>query len=144
MKWKKFILVFVSCFLVSGSILPAQSIKILDSSGLDATELKSLVRSVTAGCSTDQEKMEALWAFITRRPLYHWCEAREGRTATSEYGIVYDPVKAFCVYGTVICYQVADLLANMALEAGIPARTRGFPYRHKVMEAWFEGGWHLF
>ena len=145
MMLKKFIIIFfVSSLLLSGSILQGWNIKIIPGSGLDATELKSLVRSITADCKSDQEKMVALWAFITRNPFYHWCEAREGREATNEYGLVYDPIKAFNVHGTVICYQVADLLSNMAQEAGIPARTRGFPYKHKVMEAFYDGAWHLF
>lgn len=131
-------------FLLSFSQAFAWNIKVVDSRGIDATDMKSLVGTVTKDCTTDQQKMEALWAFITRNPFYHWCEAREGREITGEFGIVYDPVKAFNVYGTVICYQVADLLANMAQEAGIKARTRSFPYKHKVMEAFYDGGWHLF
>ncbi len=138
------LLAVTAVFLLSASPAPASNIKLIPASGVDATNLKSLVRSVTAGCANDQEKMEALWAFITRHPFYHWAEAREGRDAANEYGVVYDPVKAFNVYGTVICYQVADLLGAMAWEAGIPARTRGFPYHHRVMEAFFNGGWHLF
>ncbi len=122
----------------------AWNIKIIDSSGIDASDMKSMVGSITRDCETDQQKMEAMWAFITRNPFYHWCEAREGLEPATEFGLVYDPIKAFNVYGTIICYQVADLLANMALEAGIPARTRSFPYKHKVMEAYFDGGWHLF
>ncbi len=140
----KSFIAFICFFLLSWSTVTAWNVKIIDSSGIDATELKSLVYTVIEGCETDQQKMEALWGFITRRPFYHWCEAREGREATGEFGIVYDPIKAFNVYGTVICYQVADLLANMAIEAGIPARTRGFPYKHKVMEAFFDSSWHLF
>ncbi len=122
----------------------AQHIKIIPESGIDATDLQSLVRTITAGCRTEQEKMIALWGFITRKPFYHWCEARDGKQATTEYGVVHDPIKAFNVFGTVICYQVADLLANMAQEAGIPARTRGIPHSHKVMEAYYDGAWHLF
>jgi len=141
---KKSFIIFICLVLLGWSTVTAWNVKIIDSSGIDATELKSLVYTVTEGCETDQQKMEALWGFITRRPFYHWCEAREGREAAEEFGIVYDPIKAFNVYGTVICYQVADLLANMALEAGIPARTRGFPYKHKVMEAFFDSSWHLF
>ena len=136
--------IFIIIFLVSISQVYAWDIKVVDSRGIDATNIKSLVGSVTKDCTTDQQKMEALWAFITRNPFYHWCEAREGREVTGEFGIVYDPVKAFNVYGTVICYQVADLLANMAQEAGIRARTRSFPYKHKVMEAFYDGSWHLF
>ncbi|MEA1997650.1 MAG: hypothetical protein U9N45_08410, partial [Gemmatimonadota bacterium] len=142
---KSLLFILLSFFLLTVPAgLNAQNIKVLRKGGIDATELKSLVADITRDCKTDQEKMIALWAFITRKPFYHWCESREGPRATTEYGIVYDPVKAFNVYGTVICYQVADLLANMATEAGIPARTRGFPYRHKVMEAWHDGAWHLY
>ena len=130
--------------LLSFSIPQAQQIKIIPESGIDVTNLQSLVRTVTAGCRTDQEKMIALWGFITRNPFYHGCEARDGKQATTEYGVVHDPVKAFNVYGTVICYQVADMLANMAQEAGITVRTRSIPYSHNLMEAYYSDAWHLF
>jgi hypothetical protein len=141
---KKTVPLLFCLFVLFVSNVSAWNIKIIDSSGIDATDMKSLVSTITSDCDTDQQKMESMWAFITRNPFYHWCEAREGQEADSEFGLVYDPIKAFNVYGTIICYQVADLLANMALEAGIPSRTRSFPYKHKVMEAYFDGGWHLF
>jgi hypothetical protein len=142
--YKKTVPVLFCILILLVSNVSAWNIKIIDSSGIDATDMKSLVSTVTSGCETDQQKMEAMWAFITRKSFYHWCEAREGLEPDTEFGLVYDPIKAFNVYGTIICYQVADLLANMALEAGIPARTRSFPYKHKVMEAYFDGSWHLF
>lgn len=121
----------------------ARNLRLVNSSAVDATDLPSLVATATRGCRTDQEKMIALWGYITRNPYYHWCEARENPEGTTELGVVYDPIIAFNVYGTIICYQVADLLANLGAAAGISTRTRSVP-GHKVMEAFYEGGWHLF
>ncbi|MBN1293658.1 MAG: hypothetical protein JXB48_17590 [Candidatus Latescibacteria bacterium] len=140
----RFMLLFSVFVIMTHSHSESRNIKIIAESGIDTTELKNLVNSLTKDCETDRDKMIALWSFITGCPFYHWCEARDGREADSEFGVVHDPIKAFNVYGTIICYQVADILANMAMEAGIPARTRGFPMKHKVMEAWYDNAWHLF
>ena len=140
----RFLIIITFFSLITFSYSESRNLKIIPKSGIDSSELKSLVNSITKDCTTDREKMIALWSFITHRPFYHWCEARDGKEAVSEFGVVHDPIKAFNVFGTVICYQVADILANMAMEAGIPARTRGFPMKHKVMEAWYDNAWHLF
>ncbi len=121
----------------------ARNIKLVKPDEFDATDLDSLVRTITRGCKSDREKMIALWAYITRGGFYHWCEAREGPEAVTELGVVYDPIAAFNVHGTVICYQVADVLANLADAAGMRTRTRGIP-GHKLMEVFYDGKWHLF
>jgi len=126
-----------------GEPLMARNLKLIDVDDVDATDVRSLVATATKGCKTDQEKMIALWAYITRRPFYHWCEARENPQGTTELGVVYDPISAFNVHGTVICYQVADLLGNLGDMAGIKTRTRSVP-GHKVMEAYYDGAWHFF
>jgi hypothetical protein len=129
------------CSLGGGAM--ARNLKLVDVDDVDATDIRSLVATATKGCKTDQEKMIALWSYITHRPFYHWCEAREDPMATTELGVVYDPIAAFNVHGTVICYQVCDLLANLGHAAGIRTRTRSVP-GHKVMEAFYDGKWHLF
>ncbi len=121
----------------------ARDVKLVDSADVDTTSIESFVKTATRGCKTDREKMIALWAAITRRPYYHWCEARENPEGITELGVVYDPMTAFNVYGTVICYQVADLLANLGDAAGIKTRTREVP-GHKLTEAFYDGRWHLF
>ena len=100
----------------------ARNLKLINLSGVDATDLSTLVATATQGCGTDQEKMIALWGYITRNPFYHWCEARENPEGTTELGVVYDPIIAFNVYGTTICYQVADILANLGDAAGVRTR----------------------
>jgi hypothetical protein len=126
-----------------GGTLMARDLKLIDLDDADTTDIRSLVASVTRDCKTDREKMVALWSYITHRPFYHWCEARENPQGTTELGLVYDPIAAFNVHGTVICYQVADLLANLGDAAGIRTRTRSVP-GHKVMEAFYDGAWHFF
>jgi hypothetical protein len=131
----------LACLL--GETAMARNIKLINADAVDATDIRSLVASVTRGCRTDREKMVALWAYIARNPYYHWCEARENPEGTTELGVVVDPITAFNVYGTVICYQVVDVLATMADTAGIRTRTRTVP-GHMVTEAFYDGEWHLF
>ena len=121
----------------------ARNIRLVNPDQPDATDIHSLVASVTKGCKSDQEKMIALWAYITRNPYYHWCEARENPEGTTELGVVFDPISALNVHGTVICYQVSDLLANLGDAAGVKTRCRGVP-GHKVMEAFYDGKWHFY
>lgn len=122
---------------------PARDLKLLAEGEPDATELSALVADVTRGCKGDQEKMVALWSYITSRPFYHWAQALEEPEAAGEMGVVYDPIAVFNVHGTLICYQVADVLANLAEAAGIRSRTLGLP-GHKTMEACYDGQWHCF
>ena len=51
----------------------ARNIRLVNLDQPDATDIRSLVASVTKGCKSDREKMIALWAYITRNPYYHWC-----------------------------------------------------------------------
>jgi len=121
----------------------ARNLKLIDADGVDATDIRSLVASITKGCKSDQEKVIALWAYITRNPYYHWCEPREDPEATTEQGVVVDPITVFNVYGTIICYQVVDVLGTMAETAGIRARTRSVP-GHMINEMYYDGTWHFF
>jgi len=136
-------LVFLLGLCLSGATAMARNFKVVNPSGVDATDIRSLVETATRGCRSDQERAIALWAYITRNPYYHWCEAREDPEGATELGVVVDPIAAFNVHGTVICYQVCDILANMAEAAGMRARTRGVP-GHKVTEIFYGGRWHLF
>ncbi len=130
--------------LIWGWALPswARNLKLIKPDEVDATDIRSLVATVTRGCTTDKEKAVALWAYITRRPYYHWCTARENPEATNENGIVLDPVRNFNVHGTVICFQVIDILGTMAEVAGIESHSLGLP-GHMVSELRFGDTWHL-
>lgn len=121
----------------------ARNLKLIKPDEVDATDIRSLVATATRGCTTDKEKAIALWAYITRNPYYHWCTARENPEGTNENGIVLDPVSNFNVHGTVICFQVIDILGTMAEVAGIESRSLGLP-GHMVSELKFDGSWHLF
>ena len=138
----RLLVVLIVVYVLGGHAM-ARNLRLVDANGVDATDIHSLVATATRGCQSDRERMVALWAYITRNPYYHWCEARENPEGTTELGVVYDPITLFNVYGTVICYQVSDVLSNLAEAAGIATRTRGVP-GHKVMEAFYEGKWHLF
>jgi len=137
-----FVLIVLAAGVLAGPAW-ARSMRLVNTAGVDASDVGALVATVTRGCKTDRDKMIALWAYIARNPFYHWCEARENPDATTEMGLVYDPIIAFNVYGTTICYQVVDLLTNLADAAGIAGRTRGLT-GHRVAEVFYGGKWHLF
>jgi len=119
-----------------------RNFKLVKEGGPDATDIRSLVGSVTRGCATDKAKAVALWAYITRRPYYHWWCMEEPESAT-EMGYVYDPISRFNVHGAVICFEVTHTLAAMAEVAGLKNRCWGLP-GHQVMEMFYGGAWHLF
>ena len=81
---------------------------------------------------TDGEKARALWEFL-RRNRFH---------ATTGDFEVRDPVKMFNVYGFALCGDNAPRPHGPVAAAGLRAR-RGFPIGHCVVEAWYDGGWHM-
>lgn len=81
---------------------------------------------------TDAEKARAIWEFL-RRNRFH---------ATTGDFEVRDPVKMLNVYGFSLCGDNAPALMDLWRAAGLRAR-RGFPIGHCVVEAWYDGGWHL-
>ena len=123
------------------SPLAARNIKIAKVGEPDAHDVKSLVASVIAGCTTDEEKAIALWAYIARRPFFFWW-ARDHTESTKELGFVLDPILRFNVHGSTICFQAPHSLAAMCEEAGIKARAYSLP-GHVVMEMFYDGGWHV-
>ena len=131
--------------MICGLTVPAaaRKFKLVKPDEVDVTDIKSLVATATRGCTTDKEKAIALWAYIARRPYYHWGTPREHPEYTSELGLVLDPVANFNVHGQVICFQVVDLLGTMAAVAGIPARTWALQ-GHCVNELYYDNAWHLF
>ena len=141
MKHRIVLIMLILCVL--GNPVTGRNLRLIDPDGVDTADISSLIATVMKGCQNDQEKMIALWAYITRNPYYHWCEARENPEGTTEFGVVIDPITAFNVYGTVICYQVDDILSNLADAAGMTARTRMVP-GHQVMETFYDRDWHLF
>ena len=84
------------------------------------------------GHMTDGEKARAIWEFL-RRHRFH---------ATTGNFEVRDPVKMFNVYGFALCGDNAPVLMDLWRLAGLKAR-RGFPIGHCVVEAWYDGGWHM-
>ncbi len=109
----------------------------------DATSIDALVQSVTAGCTTDEQKAIALWGYITSRPGYHFWDCRDWPEMTTELGYVLDPITRFNVHGGVICFQVQHSLAAMAEKAGLAARQKSLP-GHCVAEIFYGGAWHCF
>ena len=128
--------------LALGAPALGRDFKLVKTGQPDATDIKSLVASVTRGCTTDQQKAVAVWAYITRRPYYHWW-CMEMPEAANEMGYVYDPISRFNVHGALICFEVSHTLATMFEAAGLKARACALP-GHQVTEVFYGGSWHLF
>jgi len=120
----------------------ARDLKLVKVGQPDATGIKPLVASLTAGCKTDQEKAVALWGYLTRNPFYHWY-AREEPESTGELGYVLDPIIRANVYGSTICFQVQHSLAALCEQAGLKTRQRDV-WGHCVLEVFYDNAWHLF
>ena len=121
-----------------------RNLKVIKHGEPDATNIRALVATVTAGCKTDREKTIALWGYITRnRYFWWWCADRPLKHMAQEPGYVLDPIKRFNVHGGVICFQVQHSLATMLHHAGIKSRQLSLP-GHCILEVWFDGDWHVF
>ncbi len=109
----------------------------------NASDIRSLVATATRGCQSDRDKAIALWAYIARRPFYHWDVSREHPEFNTELGFVLDPISDLNVHGQVICFEVIDTLGTMAEVAGIETRSQALP-GHMVLEMFYDDKWHLF
>jgi hypothetical protein len=58
-------------------------------------------------------------------------------------GTVWEPNLLVRKGNSIICSQTSDVLVQVAIRNGIPARSVGLN-GHVVMEVWFENGWHCF
>ncbi len=101
-----------------------------------------LAQSITAGATTDQEKVEAIYDFIVNNISYDFNKAK---TVQSGYVPNLDMV---LVDGNGICYDYSSLLAGMLRSQGIPTKlVMGNQSGSSVYHAWNEvlvdGQWKL-
>ena len=135
--------------LVAGTVcvaaLPAagRNFKLIKVGEPDATSIDALVASVTAGCTTDEQRAIAIWSYIAQRPSYHFWDCRDWPQLTTELGYVLDPITRFNVHGGVICFQVQHSMFAMAEKAGLAVRQKDLP-GHCVGELFYNGAWHCF
>lgn len=127
---------------VAASPLSARNLKVIKVGQPDASNIRSLVADVTAGCHTDREKTIALWGYITRNP-YFWWWCSDLPEPNTELGYVLDPITRFNVHGGVICFEVQHSLATLLKQVGIRSRQLSLP-GHCILEVWFDNDWHVF
>ncbi|MBM4040233.1 MAG: hypothetical protein FJ290_17140 [Planctomycetes bacterium] len=98
----------------------------------DWRTVQKIAEEATRGCQTDADKARAIWEW-ERHHRFH---------ATTWDGEVSDAVKAHNVYGYTLCGDDACVIADLFRAAGLQVRS-GHPVGHCVVEAFYDGGYHL-
>jgi hypothetical protein len=116
---------------------------------VDATDLKSLARSiyVQANARTPREKAEAIWRFFLTdgrfvKPGFWYHIA--GWAYEEPMGEVLDPMKLIHSYGFGLCYHVAPLLEAVWDAGGFEHARVWFLTGHSVAEVFYDGAYHYF
>jgi len=94
--------------------------------------LEDLVAEITAGCSSEQEKVMAIFDFVEKQT--HWWSYPKDRTSLN-------PLRFFNVYAYHICSQAACQFVGLCRAAGLEARVYEI-WHHTVAEAMWDGVWH--
>jgi len=98
------------------------------------------------------DRMQALYATVAERFTHsngarhtfasNWILYLAG-SVVRPFGLIHDPDVYVALGHSLVCSQSSYLLMQLALAEGIPARHVGL-YGHVVMEAWYDGDWHLY
>jgi hypothetical protein len=94
--------------------------------------LENMVREITAGCNTDQEKAMAIFHFVNNQS--YWWSYPKDRSSQN-------PVRHFNIYGYHICSQAACQFVALCRAAGLEARVYEI-WHHTVAEAKWDNAWH--
>ncbi|HUU29992.1 MAG TPA: transglutaminase domain-containing protein [archaeon] len=98
----------------------------------DWYDVNSMVKEITAGCTTDEEKAMAIWEWV------HW--KRFQRSPQDESSL--HPVRAMNGYGYGICGHTAAWLKALWTAAGLEGRVQEI-WGHTINEVYFNGAWHM-
>ena len=98
----------------------------------DWYDVKSLVKEITRGCETDEEKALAIWSWV------HW--KRFQREPHDDSSL--NPVRGLNGYGYGICGHTSAWLKCLFTAAGLKARVWEIT-GHTVSEAFYNGAWHM-
>jgi hypothetical protein len=113
---------------------PLRDVKVTNDRAPDCSSLESIVRSVTRGCTTDDEKMIAIYNFC-RYVYYHHAYPSE------EHGV--SALKMIHVYGWGLCGGQHSVMAALWDAAGYKWRYRGWSNPgHTTVEVFYGGRWH--
>lgn len=98
----------------------------------DWYDVNSMVKEITAGSTTDEEKALAIWEWV------HW--KRFQRSPLDHSSL--HPVRAMNGYGYGICGHTAAWLKCLWTAAGLEARVQEI-WGHTISEAYYNGAWHM-
>jgi len=98
----------------------------------DWYDVKSMVKEITRGCETDEEKALAIWSWV------HW--KRFQREAHDDSSL--NPVRGLNGYGYGICGHTSAWLKCLFTAADLKARVWEIT-GHTVSEAFYNGAWHM-
>ncbi|HUU28305.1 MAG TPA: transglutaminase domain-containing protein [archaeon] len=99
----------------------------------DWYDIDSMVKEITEGCRTDEEKALAIWEWV------HWKRfQRSPQDSRARH-----PVIAMNCYGYGICGFTAAWLKALFTSAGLPAKIQEI-WHHTVNEVYYDGAWHYF
>ncbi|MEA2063145.1 MAG: transglutaminase-like domain-containing protein, partial [Gemmatimonadota bacterium] len=111
---------------------PVESPRITVGGLYDWFDIHSMVREITGGCTTDEEKALAIWEWI------HWKRFQRSPSDKSSS----NPVRAMNGYGYGICGHSAVWYMALCIEAGLDARMQEI-WGHTVNEVFYNGAWHF-
>ena len=125
----------VLCLAVSPALAgPLQNVKVLNDRAPDCSSLESIVRSVTRGCKTDDERVIAIYNFCRYIEYHHAYPNEPGGISA---------LKFIHVYGWGLCGGEHTVLAALWEKAGYPWRYRGWSSPgHTTVEVSYGGRWH--
>ena len=111
-----------------------RQIKVLADKAPDTSSREAIVRSVTRGCKTNDEKAIAIYNFFRLMCYHHAYPGEPGGIAA---------LKLFNVYGWSLCGGQHSALSSLWVTAGWKHRFVGWK-GHTTVEAFYDDQWHYF
>jgi len=98
----------------------------------DWFDINSMLKEITAGCTTEEEKALAIWEWV------HW--KRFQRSPHDDASL--NPVRDMNGYGYGICGHTSAWIKSFSTAAGLKARVWEIA-GHTISEVYYNGGWHM-
>jgi hypothetical protein len=133
MRWLS--VVSLLCLLsTAASAEPVTRIRVVNDRAPDCSSLESIVRTVTRGCKTDDQRAIALYNFCRYDHYHHAYPSEQGGISA---------LKLINVYGWGLCGGQHTVLAALWEAAGYPWRYRGWSNPgHTTVEVFYGDRWH--
>lgn len=124
----------VTLSAVSAAAEPLRAVRVVNDRAPDCSSLAAIVRSVTKGCKTDDERAIAIYNFCRYDHYHHAYPAEPGGISA---------LKLINVYGWSLCGGEHTVMAALWEAAGYPWRYRGWSNPgHTTVEVSYGGRWH--